>query len=257
MAWRAVRARSWIPNASMHAGAPLRTLRPCQRADREQHKLYAELRVGLKYSAPQARPEELNCLHNDWPTMLEDQRAFVVAAAAVSNTSMPDNTQCVDKSCGRLQCGFGSFESARPRALHTEPHRAARGARAPPHLTPRPRASVARVAVYNQVHLRWDVEDIKAIFYVNDTETPRRLFRARFVGATVDAAEAADLHNEALAAAARSYRAALQARHAHPHLMTLPVVQYRVTSDCFVRAPPAPPYPACRADTRDAPRTAR
>ena len=87
--------------------------------------------------------------------------------------------------------------------------------------------------LYNQVHLKWREDDILAIFYVNDTETVAQ-FRHRESGRNVSSrVEAAYLREEAIAAAARSYRAARWARMAQPNLQHLPILQYRVAPDCF------------------------
>ena len=87
--------------------------------------------------------------------------------------------------------------------------------------------------MYNQVHLKWREDDILAIFYVNDTETAAQ-FRRRESGGNVSSlVEAADLLAEAIAAAARSYRAARWARMTQPSLQHLPILQYRVAPDCF------------------------
>ena len=87
--------------------------------------------------------------------------------------------------------------------------------------------------MYNQVHLKWREDDILAIFYVNDTETAAQFRRRESGGDVSSLVEAADLLAEAIAAAARSYRAARWARMTQPSLQHLPILQYRVAPDCF------------------------
>lgn len=83
---------------------------------------------------------------------------------------------------------------------------------------------------YNQVHVSYNLSDIRAIFYVNDTVTPLRLPK----------------RNHSNAARRRVYRAALRAAHSalatarmtqrlieEEHNVTLPIVQYFFTAECF------------------------
>ena len=96
-----------------------------------------------------------------------------------------------------------------------------------------------------EVHLSWNASDIKAIFYVNDTLTPRRAplpdaladarvgeeaarYRARGVHA--------DLMDRALKAAQAAYGNALLAQKMMLNRtgdILLPVVQMKLTTECF------------------------
>ena len=85
-------------------------------------------------------------------------------------------------------------------------------------------------SLYNQVHVAYNLSHIRAIFYVNDTATPHRLpkqsntaeTRERLHRAALEAAEAA-------LAVARATQRLIKAEHK----VTLPIVQYFFTADCF------------------------
>ena len=121
-------------------------------------------------------------LATDWNAMLNDVRAYVVAAEA--------------SPLGRaaLDCGFGVS------------------------------------SLYNQVHIAWSLRDISAIFYVNDTVIAAHAHAHGAIAPAEGAEERAYLLEEARAAAARSYRAALMARLADLRLDSLPIVQFVVRS---------------------------
>ena len=89
-------------------------------------------------------------------------------------------------------------------------------------------------SLYNQVDLKWRREDIRGVFYTNDTFTARR------GGGLLTAREAAYALEDALRAAERAYRAA-QIVVSHPALVAhrLPIVQYRGTADCVSTRPSA------------------
>ena len=146
--------------------------------------------------------------------------------------------------------------------------------------------------MYNQVHIKWRIDDLRAIFYVNDTETAEQSMLHLNVNDTETAeqsmrhpeysppdaislatlskphskpsattgplatagnsrtrttcapatlrscdpatpAEVDELRAEARAAAARSYRAAIQARRVDPRLAHLPILQMLVREDCY------------------------
>ena len=94
-----------------------------------------------------------------------------------------------------------------------------------PNRTASPRCGFGGLQLYNQVGVRWRREDIRGIFYVNDTYTAPR--------ARVGPRERQRLLSSALRAAERSYRAAqIALSRAGPVMQHLPVLQYRVTADC-------------------------
>jgi hypothetical protein len=87
------------------------------------------------------------------------------------------------------------------------------------------------------VHLSWNLSAVKAIFYVNDSLTPSR------------AAGASELQPLAHHAARRALRAAQTAQKAIAETegTTVPIVQYRLTSECYDGAPSAQRVQAARA----------
>lgn len=85
-------------------------------------------------------------------------------------------------------------------------------------------------SLYNQVHVAYNLSNVRAIFYVNDTVTPLRLPK----------------RNHTVAARRRVFRAALRAADAalayaraaqrlieREYSVTLPIVQYFFTAECF------------------------
>ena len=88
-------------------------------------------------------------------------------------------------------------------------------------------------SLYNQVQLKWRREDIRGVFYTNDT------FTARSSG-NLNGSKVARALDDALRAAERAFRAA-QIVVTHPALEAyhLPIVQYRVTADCVSTRPSA------------------
>jgi len=96
-------------------------------------------------------------------------------------------------------------------------------------LAKQPTCGFGSANLYNQAHLAYDVSDIKALFYVNDTHTAER---ARVSGA-VSADEAAELHDEAVNAATLAYVSLLRARTSVPELSRLPIMQFRVLPECY------------------------
>ena len=147
---------------------------PCISGRNSTAEEYARARLDVvERDSPMAPLHSACHRHTDWSAMLQDVRAYVVAAeASPLGRAAPD-------------CGFGVR------------------------------------SLYNQVHIAWSLEDISAIFYVNDTVTAAH-------APAEGAEERAYLLAEARAAAARSYRAALMAR-----LASLPIVQFVVRDECF------------------------
>jgi hypothetical protein len=109
-------------------------------------------------------------------------------------------------------------------------------------------------ALYNQVHVAYNLSLVRAIFYVNDTVTPRRLPRFNHTPGdltNVSRCHAISpsplrcrkawhrlkqrLHEAALRAAVAALAVARAAQRliAAEHNVTLPVVQYVYTVDCF------------------------
>ena len=102
-------------------------------------------------------------------------------------------------------------------------------------------------SLYNQVHVSYNLSRIRAIFYVNDTVTARRLpkYNSSAEDLARGSSEAARLaawqrqkqrlHESALRAADAALAAARVAQRlvAAEHKVILPVVQYFFTADCF------------------------
>lgn len=112
-------------------------------------------------------------------------------------------------------------------------------------------------SLYNQVHVSWSAGLVTAIFYVNDTLTPLRYAAAAALAARATSVAAAgradgrrELHGEhkgevegvtmrlqlqAARAAERAYRLARLAQRTalFEFNLTLPIVQYRVTDECW------------------------
>ena len=176
------------------------------RLRREGHARYAHLRMKLRTSPHEVPGFAFNCKHTNWSTMLADQHAFVVASAAATQEGRPTVLEALKASSlpggppvYRHGCGFGSHN------------------------------------LYNQVHARGRLDDISAIFYVNDSIGYTGDLRIPGGNASAAALHALrdELREEALFAALRSYRAALFARRLHPHLRQLPIVQFRLAADCY------------------------
>ena len=85
-------------------------------------------------------------------------------------------------------------------------------------------------SLYNQVHASYNLSHIRGIFYVNDTITPRRLSEANHTKATrqrvIQASRKAADSALAVAQAAQRY---IETEHG----VTLPIIQYWFTADCF------------------------
>ena len=85
-------------------------------------------------------------------------------------------------------------------------------------------------SLYNQVHASYNLSHIKAIFYVNDSVTPRHLsFANHSVATRRRVLQASRRAAESALAAARVAQRMIEA----DHNVTLPIVQYWFTPDCF------------------------
>lgn len=141
-----------------------------------------------------------NCFHLDWEAALADQRAY--ASLLVSKQH--------ELSARR----------------HAQSHANASPATQPP---PDPECSLWG-SLYNQMHVSWTPSLLRAIFYVNDTHTPRR-----YPKGTDDWRTATKrLHRDALAAAERAHSLARLAQQlvASEYNLSLPIVSYVYSDEC-------------------------
>ena len=102
-------------------------------------------------------------------------------------------------------------------------------------------------SLYNQVHVSYNLSNIRAIFYVNDTNTARWLPKFNCTmsdlttNRTIEHRRVAwqrlkqRLHDSALQAADAAFRRARAAQRfiEADHGVTLPILQYFFTADCF------------------------
>ena len=89
-------------------------------------------------------------------------------------------------------------------------------------------------SLYNQVHASWNRSHIRAIFYVNDTHTP-----AIYAKRHRSTKGLQSMKSSALAAALRALALARLAQHIIESVdrITLPIVQYVHTEECYLAAP--------------------
>lgn len=191
-------------------------------------RAYAKARYGIMHGTPRAPGHgylqhmaaaykwgvangSLNCFHWRWEEALTEQRAYALL-----------------------------FQSKAAKRRHKAMEASAED-------TERPECSIYD-ALYNQVHVSYNFSLIRAIFYVNDTNTARRLPKYNCTpmdlghrNQSMEQRQLAwlrmkqQLHEDALRAARASLAVAQVAQRlvSARHNITLPIVQYFFTVDCF------------------------
>lgn len=164
-----------------------------------------------------------NCLHSDWEKALGEQQAYAWLLSR-RGQQRPDGLESGGGGGGGAE-GIGEGGRADSPEL--------------PECGP-------WGSLYNQVHVSWRRELAEALFYVNDTVTPRRYQSGASRdeprggangggGSESGARVMSGLHRQALRAAAGAYALARLARSslAEEFNLSLPIVQVKFSEECW------------------------